>query len=164
MNYLRQLDIKDAPAMQSCLNDKENTQYMLVGEKTFSLQDCEDFVKNSSSDQNNVHLAIVDENNEWVGTISLKHIDREVGQAEYAIITAKEVHGKGYAYKATMELLDYAFSSLKLQRVYLNVTSDNLRAINFYKRCGFVHEGTFRKAILIKGVLKDLEWFSVIKE
>lgn len=164
MNYIRQLELKDAEPMMECLNDKTNTQYMLIGGKCFSYQDCVNFINSTHSDKNNINFAIIDENDNWIGTISLKHVDNKVRQAEYAIITAPHVHGKGYAYKATVELIEYAFTNLNLQRIYLNVTSDNLRAINFYKRCGFVHEGTFRKAILIRDQLKDLEWFSIIKE
>lgn len=161
MKYIRELKPKDAELMCKCLNDKSNTQYMLIGGKTFTYDGCLKFI--NSVDNDSRHFAIVDEDDNWVGTISLKHIDYEVGQAEYAIITASNVHGKGYAYKASNELIEYAFSTLKLQRVYLNVASDNLRAINFYKRFGFVYEGTFRKAIKINNQLKDLEWFSVLK-
>ena len=163
MKYIRKLKLKDAKLMCECLNDKDNTQYMLIGGKAFSYENCLNFIRSSDEDDS-VHFAIVDEEDNWIGTISLKHIDKEVGQAEYAIITSSKVHGKGYAYKASTELINYAFNDLHLQRVYLNVASDNLRAINFYKRFGFIYEGTFRKAIRINGILKDLEWFSVIRE
>lgn len=161
MKYIRELKEKDATLMFECLNDKVNTQYMLIGGKNFSYEDCLKFI-NSSKNDDSLNFAIVDEEDNWIGTISLKHIDKEVGQAEYAIITSSRVHGKGYAYKASEELKEYAFSTLKLQRIYLNVASDNLRAINFYKRFGFTYEGTFRRAIKINNQLKDLEWYSII--
>ena len=161
---LRELEIKDASTMSQTLNDADVNRYMNIGEKPTSIETCIDFINNSHRDEHNKHFAIVDEDDSWVGTISLKNIDFKVKQAEYAIITSSRVHGKGYAFKATEELLEYAFKVLKLQRVYLNVTTQNVRANKFYTKCGFTFEGTFRQAILIKGQLCDLNWYAMLAE
>ena len=57
-----------------------------------------------------------------------------------------------------------AFYELGLKRVYLNVITENKRANAFYKKIGFVYEGTFKKHILINGELKDLNWYRMLKE
>lgn len=159
---IRKLQLKDANRMYLCLTDFENMQYMRLTKGTHSIENCEKFIRQSFSETDQ-HFAIVDEDDEWIGTISLKNIDYDVGMAEYAIITDKSVHGKGYALYATRELLKYAFDILKLNRVYLNVVKDNIRANKFYIKCGFIFEGCFRQAIKISDGIHDLNWYSILR-
>ncbi len=161
---IRTLKLEDASEMYQTLCDQKVNQYMNIDGKNSSVELCKDYIKKANKSLDCKHFAIVDEEDNWIGTISLKNIDHKVGQAEYAIITSSKVHGKGYAFHATFELLEYAFDVLKLNRVYLNVVSDNLRANQFYKKCGFVLEGTFRKAIYIKGHIYDLNWYSMLRQ
>lgn len=161
---LRSLEIRDAKAMYETMCDTNVNAYMNIDGSKSSIENCENFIKNANANSNYKHFAIADEDDNWVGTISLKNIDRVVKQAEYAIITSSSVHGKGYAAKATKDLLDYAFNNLNLNRIYLDVLKDNVRANKFYVKCGFRLEGTFRQAIYIKGALYDLNWYAMLKD
>lgn len=122
-----------------------------------------DFIISSFSEDNR-HYACVNEDDEYLGTVSLKNIDYISRNAEYAISFRKCAHGSGAAYFATQEILKIAFEELKLERVYLNVISKNEHANNFYKKCGFIFEGVFRKHININNHLEDLRWYSILKE
>lgn len=72
--------------------------------------------------------------------------------------------GLGYGTKATNLLLNFAFNDLNLYRVYLHVLSSNLIAIRLYKKVGFVHEGTLRKAAFINGNYLDLLMMGILRE
>ena len=109
------------------------------------------------------HFAIANVHDDYLGTISLKNIESVKG-AEYAISMRRVEQGKGIASWATNEILRIAFTELKLNRVYLNVLSDNEHAINFYKRKKFRYEGESQKCILIDGKLKSLMWFAMLAE
>ncbi len=161
---LRQLLEKDCKFMLECMSDPNVNTYMNIDGNNMKIEDCISFVKNSLNDKKNIHFAITDNNDNWVGTISLKNIDEKNKSAEYAIITSSKIHGKGYAYEATKQLLNYAFDELGLNRIYLDVLVDNVRANKFYKKCGFKLEGTFREAIMIKGNIYDLNWYSILKK
>lgn len=163
MSVIRQLELKDAEQMLECLNDSSNMKYLAIGEQKHSIDDCKSFVLKSQIDRFNKHFAIVDENNRWIGTVSLKNIDCLVKQAELAIITASNVHGKGYAKRAIDEVLTYAFLQLGLNRVYLNVIDENISANRLYKKCGFSFEGTAREAIIVNKTLYNLNWYSILK-
>lgn len=160
---LRQLKDEDYILMHKCMSDPNVNKYMNIDGGKMKPEDCLSFINKTRSDNNSKHFAIADENDRWIGTISLKNIEYKVKTAEYAIITSSEAHGKGYAYEATKEILRYAFETLKLNRVYLDVLVDNVRANKFYKKMGFVLEGTFRQAIEIKGNIYDLNWYSMLK-
>ena len=131
--------------------------------KDKSKEDILTFIENSYTDEN-INLAIVNEDDEYIGTISIKNINYIDKNGEYAIVLRRQAIGTGIAEIATFEILDIAFNKLKLQRVYLNVYSENSRAIKFYKKIGFRYEGEFKKHILLKDKFKDLMWFAILKE
>ncbi len=121
------------------------------------------FVEASWSDGGNLHLAICDDD-EYMGTVSLKDIDPVNLCAEYAISTRRKAHGTGLAKSATKDVLRYGFQEIGLHRVYLNVKSSNKRAISFYEKIGFRYEGSSRDAVkLSDGAYEDLLWFSLIE-
>lgn len=74
-----------------------------------------------------------------VGQISLYNINWEISRAEYGrlMIGHPIAKGKGYARQATALLLDFAFNTLDLNEVFLEVKSDNKSAIAIYESAGF---------------------------
>ena len=74
---LRNLELKDAPLMLEWMHD-ESVVGKLKGnfiEKT--LADAESFILASANKKENIHLAIVSDEDEYMGTVSLKHGDGE---------------------------------------------------------------------------------------
>lgn len=160
---LRKLEEKDATGMMEWMHDETVNVWFRFDFSQMTNEKVLAFIKNSF-DENNQNFAIVDENDAYMGTISLKNISLENKNAEYAIVTRSKVHGTNLAYIATKEILEYAFDTLGLQRVYLNVLEDNVRANRFYEKCGFVHEGMARKHLFLNGKYHSLNWYSVLKE
>lgn len=79
-----------------------------------------------------------------VGVIGLLQIDRDNSKAEYYITVGNQSYkNKGIATKATRAILNYAFETLKLHKVYLTVDARNEIAIRLYEKSGFVREGYF---------------------
>lgn len=166
-NYilLRYLEAKDAPFMYEWMSDPEMTQNFRFDVSDLSLDSVHTFIEESQDRNNNVHFAIVDcERDEYLGTISLKNIDYSSQNAEYAISLRKKACGKGYGREATVLLLEYAFFTLGLERIYLNVLSDNKRAVNFYQNFGFVYEGEFLDHLRVRNQKHSLKWFRLMKE
>lgn len=161
---LRELKAKDVNGMLSWMHDKEINSIFQCDFGSFTEEKVLNFINSSKSDADNVHFACVDDNDNYLGTVSLKHIDKDAKNAEYAISFCKAAHGTGASAFATKEILKYAFNELNLERVYLNVIGDNARANAFYKKFGFIYEGTFKKHILIGGILRDLNWYRMLKE
>lgn len=111
-----------------------------------------------------IHYAIADEHDEYLGTISLKDVDLVARKAEFAISLRRKAQGIGVGTAATKMLLEMAFNKFELERVYLNVLSDNEKAIHLYEKCGFIYEGEFRKHLFLRGEYKSLKWYSILKE
>lgn len=160
---IRKLSENDIDELLKTINDKEITKYFKFYGHVFIYEEIHNFVINSF-DSNNRHFAISDEMNNYLGTISLKNIDFISKTAEYAIMLAQSSIGMGVAKTATDLILQYAFDSLDINKVYFNVASVNRRAINFYIKYGFIYEGKFIKHIFIRGQYYDLEWYSIFRK
>jgi len=86
-----------------------------------------------------------------VGQVSIYAIDREIGEAEVGrFIAAPGVSGKGFIREAIRALVQFAFTELSLQRVYLEVFADNARAIRLYESLGFAKHGEHDGLVLME--------------
>lgn len=135
---LRKLEIKDAPLMLEWMHNRDVTLHMNRDFSKFSLSDCEGFIKNSILDKRNVHFAIVDGNDEYLGTVSLKNIDNMKKNAEFGITIRQKAMGKGISFEAMKEIIEYGFEQLGLTSVYWCVLPENTRAVRFYDKNGFM--------------------------
>lgn len=160
---IRRLECKDAALMLEWMHDKNITQNFRFPFERATLQSVTEFIDNSFSNKNR-HFAIVNESDEYLGTVSLKNISEENRSAEYAIVVRSIARGTEAATRATKDILYYAFDTLKLHKVYLNVLERNERARHFYIKCGFVYEGTSKDAVLLNGRYESLAWYGIIND
>ena len=170
MIRLRNLEVKDVPFMLEWMHDPQIQKCFQKNMLGMSQDEAEEFcitsaynMRNKENECSYIHYAIFEEQDEYLGTISMKNIDRVSASAEYAISTRSCVQGRGVAQEATRLILQKGFNEMGLNRVYLNVLSDNTRAVRFYEKCGFVFEGEFREHIKLEGKLKSLKWFGMLK-
>lgn len=130
---LRKLQLKDAPLMLEWMHD-ESIISGLQREKFMNktLQDCEDFIYSCQEDSNNLHLAIVDDDDDYMGTVSLKNITQS--DAEFAITVRSIAQGKGFAQFGMKEIIRIGNEEMNLRNIYWCVRRDNPRAIRFYDK------------------------------
>lgn len=164
---IRKLEMKDLPYMYEWMHDENVTANLQADFASFTEYKVAEFIKQAmeqNENSDNIHYAIVDECDEYMGTISLKNISKKDKNAEYAIVTRSKAHGKGYAKEATRDIINLGFKEYGLEKIYLYVSTKNIAADKFYKKCGFKEEGVFRKHLLIHGTLEDIRWYSILKE
>lgn len=162
---LRYLQEDDAAFMLEWMRDEEVTYYLKKNFHDFTLEQCLQFIKTAQSQTHvNRHYAICGIDGEYMGTVSLKNINMEDRNAEYAITMRKKSMGTGLAYEATKEILSIAYRELDLHKVYLDVVCDNVRAVKFYEKVGFIKEGIWKQHLLIKHEFKDVMWLRLLKE
>ena len=80
-----------------------------------------------------------------IGEVMLTDLDRRNGSAQLGIFIGEAGEwGKGYGTDAVNAIVDFGFAQLRLERIWLNVWTENPRARRAYEKAGFVHEGTLR--------------------
>jgi RimJ/RimL family protein N-acetyltransferase len=100
-----------------------------------------------------------------IGTIQLTDIHPIHRSAELIIrIGAEENRGIGFGAEAVGLLVRFAFQERNLQRIWLRVFADNVRAIRAYEKAGLVHEGVQRRACFINGRWRDLVMMAILRE
>ena len=134
---LRNLEMKDAPLMLEWMHDDSVVHFMGANFAEKTLEDCENFINYTRSAENDLHLAIVDENDEYMGTVSLKHINKDLRLAEFAITVRKAAMGKGYSAYGMKEIIRIGLEEYGLDKVLWCVSSLNERAVRFYDKNGY---------------------------
>lgn len=157
---LRKLEEKDIPFMLEWMHDEEINKGFQKPFLQATEKDVRAFIQNSFSEDDQ-HFAFVDDKDEYLGTVSLKHISYTNEKAEYAIVARKCAQGTGAAVQATQDILCYAFSKLHLHKVYLSVLEDNIRARKMYEKCGFVREGIEIDAVKKDGKFLNHLWYGI---
>ncbi|WP_040213533.1 GNAT family N-acetyltransferase [Clostridium polynesiense] len=162
--YLRKLQLKDAPLMLEWMHDESVVQDLHINFKSKTLSDCEEFIKNNQSFTENVNLAIASDEDEYMGTVSLKHIDKKNSSAEFAITVRKEAMGRGYSWFGMTAIIEKAFSEYGLESVYWCVSRKNNRAVRFYDKHSFHEAIDIAPEILNRySDEDDLKWYSALR-
>lgn len=71
--------------------------------------------------------------------------------------------GRGFGKASIILIKKYCFEILNAHRIWLDVYSDNIRAVGLYKSRGFRTEGLLRDAIKQNGKYRSLKIMSILK-
>jgi len=149
---LRTVEKSDIPFLHKLFNDKNIMDFWLE-EPYFSLEKIENIFKKDAESKRN--FIVTNDKDEQIGLVGLYNIDFRHLHAEFAIAFDPLQQGKGLATRASKLLLDYAFLTLNLRKVYLIVLTSNEKAIHIYEKLGFQTEGVLKKHFYVNGKYED---------
>lgn len=72
--------------------------------------------------------------------------------------------GKGYMTEALRLFCAYMFAVWPINRLQVNVMSDNIASSRVAEKCGFTYEGTMRQATFHNGAYHDLKLYSILRD
>lgn len=155
---VRKFREEDIPNKVKWINDSANNQYLHYilplteeGTKAWFLK-----VKNLT----NRYDAVIEYNGTPVGIIGLLNIQN--GKAEYYVTMGEaEYKGRGIAKKATLLLLDYAFTELNLSEIYLYTEVDNVSAQKLFEKCGFIKGEILKDSAVNRGKSVDRYYYYI---
>jgi RimJ/RimL family protein N-acetyltransferase len=144
--YLRPFHKEDAISLVGWFNDAEVTRF-LTWYRPMSLEQEEKFLEKLQANEMDFALGIVTRDGDrLIGTCGLRNVDTRSRHAEFGIsIGEKDYWGKGHGGEATRLIVDHAFATLNLNRVWLGVVEFNERGIKAYEKAGFRVEGRLRQ-------------------
>lgn len=103
-------------------------------------------------------------NKSFAGIISLNNIDYINRSAFFGVFVAdKKKNNKGIASESSKIILDFAFNSIGLNRVELEVLISNKNAIHLYEKLGFKNEGIKRAKFFADNKFHDVKIMSILK-
>lgn len=97
-----------------------------------------------------------------IGSVYLRDIDREKGEAEYGVfIGESDALGKGYGTQAAKRMLDYGFGKLGLKKIFLRLLEDNLRALKSYEKAGFQLMPNRRETVILEQGAREVLFMEI---
>jgi RimJ/RimL family protein N-acetyltransferase len=100
-----------------------------------------------------------------IGEVMLFGIDRINGSAEVGIFIGEvDEWGKGYGTDAVTAIVDFGFAELRLERIWLEVWTENARAERSYLKAGFTREATLRHDQYEGGRYTDGHIMSILRD
>jgi RimJ/RimL family protein N-acetyltransferase len=161
--YLRPVEKSDAPTVARWANDERVTRTVLM-HRPMSVGSEEAFLAEANSPTMILMAIMAIEGDRHVGMIGLHQIDPKNQCALFGMMIGEvEEWGKGHGSEALALALGFAFDTLNLARVYLEVFPDNVHAIRMYEKAGFVREGLFRSHVYRLGGFSDVIYMGLLR-
>lgn len=117
----------------------------------------------STSDKT-IYFAITRKDDKPIGFVSLNKINYLHKNCGLGIVIGEpEERGKGFG-KETMEIIiSYAFNTLNLNKITLEIVEYNKYALTLYKEMGFVEEGRLKQHYFADGDFCDVLLYSIFR-
>ena len=161
---LRDMEKSDIANKVKWFNDPVVNKTLLM-DGPLDLQKSFEWFDKSRSDRSRSDFVIETNDGLPLGNISLVHISEIHKTAEiYIVIGQKEYWGKGIMLEAERLIIEWAFNSLKLEKIRADAVANNIASIITMKKLGFQIEGTLRKERYQNGRRIDVLRLGLLKE
>ena len=162
---LREFQADDLDAVHSYGSDLEVVRYMPWGPN--SEEETRDFLERAQSyaaadPRVGYELAVVQTSaDRLIGGIGLDANDQ---QAMLGYCFARPAWGQGFATEAVRLILDFAFNTLDVHRVWAGCDSENAASARVLEKVGMRREGCFKHDYQIRGVWRDTLAFAILSD
>lgn len=151
---LRMLEKNDISILYAICNEENVKKYNITSN---SMQN-----NNRRSDLRKA-LSIINEENILIGFMTYKKSNYCMNTYSIGITISSKYWGWKYGEDSIKTLLKYLFIELGAIKIELEVIKSNLRAINCYKKCGFIEEQVGGNKIFINGEYVDVIIMSIFR-
>ncbi len=160
---LRPLNKVDIENRVRWFNDTDVRKTLIISER-FELEKTICWFKKMQDDDSRLEFVIETTEKTSVGIIGLAGIDSTHWTAEiYIVIGQKEFWGKGVMLEAECLLIDWAFNSKGLEKIWAEARPENVASVITMKKIGFQVEGTLRSEKLVDGKRIDVLRLGLLK-
>ncbi|HNS01976.1 MAG TPA: GNAT family protein [Anaerolineae bacterium] len=163
---LRAVEREDIPTFVRWFNDPEVRRTLLMFAPMSKVSEERWFESRQTRDNDYLFGIEVPVNDDWqlIGNVGLHQIDWVHRHCTFGIVIGERTFWeRGYGSKATRAALRFAFHTLNLHRVELEVFDFNQRARHVYEKAGFRLEGTRRQALFQDGVYHDEHLMAILR-
>ena len=163
---LRELTLDDAGAVFEVVsrNYEHLKNFMHWASPDYDLVSACEFIRRAIGDRaerKSLGLGIF-RNGEFIGAIGFVNFDWVAMKTEMGYWIAGDEQGKGIVSAAARRLVDFAFDELKMNRIEIRCSAENLRSSAIPKRLGFKLEGLLRQSECRGRRLHDFEVYGLL--
>ena len=145
---LRQMDVKDVPALQEWMADKSVYTYWGKGPGRTDKDPALLFQKYERPSKS-FHLGIEEKSSgKVIGEIWIYLIEND-RMASAALRIAPSVQKKGYGTEALSAMVRFCFENTELQRLQAEADVRNIPSQRMLEKCGFTKEGMIRQGKMV---------------
>lgn len=159
---LRALERSDLRFIHQLNNNRSIMSYWFE-EPYESFDELEELYNKHIHDNAERRFIAENKNSDAIGLVELVEIDYIHRSAEFQIIITPDYQGHGYALSLIKLALDYAFTILNLNKIYLHVATENEKALHLYNKAGFIEEGHLVQQFFINGQYKDVKRMYILQ-
>lgn len=164
--HLRRMAVSDSPRLFKLWSDPDVTKYMNITTFTHETQATEmiELLEELAHAGEAIRFSMIERNsNEIIGTCGFNSIDLDNAKVEIGYDIAKAYWGMGYAPESIKALIEYAFETLKINRIEAKVEPANVNSIKVLQKLHFTFEGKLRQYENSKGNFIDINIYSLLK-
>ncbi|MCP4570470.1 MAG: GNAT family N-acetyltransferase [FCB group bacterium] len=111
-----------------------------------------------------IWLKVIIEDGQTIGYAGVESIDEKNRKCELVLVIGESDYwGKGIGKSVLMTMLEYAFDTLHMHRVWAVTARGNDRSERLLKKAGFMQEGIMRETIIIGERFTDLLCYSILE-
>lgn len=132
---------------------------------TLDFSEVEKYVQSLLSSKNDCFFAVYNkENNQFIGTQKIGHINWRAGIADMGIMIGEiEYRSKGLSKDIMITAMKYAFKTLSLRKLTGGTSATNIAMQKCFESLGFTKEGVIRSQLLIDGEYVDHILYGILK-
>ena len=165
---LREYQAEDIGEIRKWVNDPASTRYLSTRFwPAHSLADSQDFLNHMMQSSHNAYNFVIAarEDGRYIGQLDMFSVNWRLrcGELGMVIGDASE-RGHGIGQEALGLMQRFAFRTLGLERLELEVHMENEPALSCYQKAGFLLEGVKRHAFFSEGRFCDVGIMSVLRE
>lgn len=165
---LREYRREDLPCIRKWVNDESTTRYLsTLFWRAQSMTDSEDFLRRMMETSHNAYQFVIAdrEDERYIGQLDMFSVDWRLRCGKLGlVIGSREDRGKGVGTEALRLLERFAFLTLGLERLELEVHMENEAALRCYQKAGFRLEGVKRHAFFSNGAFCDVGVMGMLRE
>ena len=146
-------------------NDPEWVEYLVNIPHPFTRADAETFVARFSDPAgwDNLPMFAVTLDGTVIGEVYLNALDRDNERAELGYSLSRKYRGRGLATEATTAVVDWAFRTQHLHRIYATCDPRNRHSIRVLEKLGMHREGLLSHHLKWKDEYRDVAYYGLLR-
>jgi len=165
---LKQIEISDTAPIFKIIDGQRPYlgKWLPFVEFTKDFSDVEAFIKSvvNAPESSFEFVFTIRKIDEIIGLISFKNTDFRDKKTEIGYWLSQEYQGNGIMTLSVTTLCNFAFNTLKLNRIEIKCAIENHSSIAVTKKLGFTYEGIQRHGEYVsKNCFRDLKVYSLLK-